>query len=104
MCASVSDGSFKEQPGTAAWSIEAESSVHRCTGEKISPAAESLVNRYTGVNIVPGAPTANLKVWLQKQRTQPGIITVLCAKLLAWQKGSTEDIPVGTFHDLLAFI
>jgi hypothetical protein len=47
---------------------------------------------------------ANLKVWLQEQRTQPGIITVLCAKLLAWQQGSTEDIPVETFHDLPAVV
>jgi hypothetical protein len=27
---------------------------------------------------------ANLEVWMQKQRTQPGTIQVICAKLLAW--------------------
>jgi hypothetical protein len=31
-CVSVSDGSFKDQYGTSAWAIEAESSVERCTG------------------------------------------------------------------------
>jgi hypothetical protein len=30
-CVSVSDGSFKDQYGTSAWAIEAESSVDRCT-------------------------------------------------------------------------
>jgi hypothetical protein len=34
---------------------------------------------------------------MQKQRTEPGIIRVICAKLLAWQSGSTEEIQVGTF-------
>jgi hypothetical protein len=47
---------------------------------------------------------ANLEVWMQKQRTQPGIIQVLCAKLLALQRGSTEEIPVGTFHSLPAVV
>jgi hypothetical protein len=32
-CVSVSDGSFKDQYGTSAWAIEAESSVDRCTGK-----------------------------------------------------------------------
>jgi hypothetical protein len=41
---------------------------------------------------------------MQKQRTQPGIIQVICAKLLAWQRGSTEEIPVGTFHALPAVV
>jgi hypothetical protein len=40
---------------------------------------------------------ANLETWMQKQRTEPGIIRVICAKLLAWQSGSTEEIQVGTF-------
>jgi hypothetical protein len=35
---------------------------------------------------------ANLETWMQKQRTEPGIIRVICAKLLAWQSGSTEEI------------
>jgi hypothetical protein len=43
---------------------------------------------------------ANLKVWMQTQRTDPGIIKVLCAKLLAWQCGSTEPIPVATVDGL----
>jgi hypothetical protein len=43
---------------------------------------------------------ANLEVWLEKQRTQPGIIQDIWAKLLAWQRGSTEEIPVGMFHSL----
>jgi hypothetical protein len=43
---------------------------------------------------------ANLKVWLQTQCTDPGIIKVLCAKLLAWQCGSTEPIPVATVDGL----
>ena len=43
---------------------------------------------------------ANLEVWLKQQRTEPGIIKVLCAKLLAWQSGSTEDILVGAFLGL----
>jgi hypothetical protein len=47
---------------------------------------------------------ANLEVWLQKQRSQPGIIQVICAKLLAWQRGSTEEKPVGTFHSLPAVV
>jgi hypothetical protein len=47
---------------------------------------------------------ANLEVWMQKQRTQPGIIQVICAKLLAWQRGFTEEIPVGTFHSLQAVV
>jgi hypothetical protein len=34
-CVSVSDGSFKDQYGTSAWAIEAESSVDRCTGKDI---------------------------------------------------------------------
>jgi hypothetical protein len=53
----VSDGSFKDQYGTAARAIEAESSVDRCTGADIPPAAASKENRCNGVNIVPGAPT-----------------------------------------------
>ena len=41
---------------------------------------------------------ANLEVWLQQQKTEPGITTVLCAKLLSWQRGgSIGDIPVGQF-------
>jgi hypothetical protein len=36
---------------------EAESSVDRCTGVDIPPAAASKENRCKGVNIVPGAPT-----------------------------------------------
>jgi hypothetical protein len=47
---------------------------------------------------------ANLEVWMQKQRTQPGIIQVICAKLLAWERGSIEKIPVGTFHSLPAVV
>jgi hypothetical protein len=35
-CVSVSGGSFKNQYGTSAWAIEAESSVDRCTGANIS--------------------------------------------------------------------
>jgi hypothetical protein len=30
---------------------------------------------------------------MQKQRTHPEIIHVICAKLLAWQSGSREEIP-----------
>jgi hypothetical protein len=47
---------------------------------------------------------AKLEIWMTKQRTQPGIIQVICAKLLAWQKGSSEEIPVGTFHALPAVV
>jgi hypothetical protein len=47
---------------------------------------------------------ANLEIWMKKQRTQPGIIEVICTKLLAWQRGSTEEIPVGTFHALPAVV
>jgi hypothetical protein len=44
----------------------------------------------------------NLEVWLQQEKTEPGIITkVLCAKLLSWQRGgSIGDIPVGPFLGL----
>jgi hypothetical protein len=45
---------------------------------------------------------ANLEIWMQQQCTQPAIIHVICAKLLAWQSGSTEEIPVGTFYALPA--
>jgi hypothetical protein len=45
-CTSVSDGSFKDQYGTAAWVIEAESSVNRCTGVNISPGAPSDQSAY----------------------------------------------------------
>jgi hypothetical protein len=41
----------------------------------------------------------NLEIWMQKQRTHPEIIHVICAKLLAWQSGSREEIPAGTFHE-----
>jgi hypothetical protein len=247
----VSDGSYKDQYGTSVWAIEAESSVVRCTGVAIPPAAASKENRCKGVNIVPGARTdqsaycsevaglfgnatmvrelcafqepweiwlkdkkicmnlhstlhnatcgqaslaywekrgkfghgthsdidwkatgkamakvtisrrhwvakhssgfcgtskmmllwkkratdtcprclqegedathvwqcqdpraldvwtqyiAKLEIWMQKQRTQKGIIQVICAKLLAWQRGSTEEIPVGTVHALPAVV
>jgi hypothetical protein len=53
----VSDGSFKDQYGTSAWAIEAESSVDQCTGVDIPPVDESKENRCKGANIVPGAPT-----------------------------------------------
>jgi hypothetical protein len=56
-CVSVSDGSLKDQYGTSAWAIEAESSVDRCTGADIPPEAASKNNRCKGVNIVPGAPS-----------------------------------------------
>ena len=56
-CVSVSDGSFKDQYGTSAWAIEAESSVDRCTGENIPPDPTSQEHRCKGVNIVPGAQT-----------------------------------------------
>jgi hypothetical protein len=26
----------------------------------------------------------NLEIWLKKQRTEPGITRIICAKLLAW--------------------
>jgi hypothetical protein len=42
----------------------------------------------------------NLRVWLQNQKTDPGIINVLCAKLLAWQSGSTETISVANVDGL----
>jgi hypothetical protein len=45
-----------------------------------------------------------LKLWLLEQQTEPGIIRVLCAKLLAWQSGSTEQIPIGTFEGLPAVV
>jgi hypothetical protein len=51
----VSDGSFKDQYGTSTLAIEAESSVDRCTGADIPPAAASKNNRYKGENMVPGA-------------------------------------------------
>jgi hypothetical protein len=56
-CVSVSDGSFKDQYGTSAWAIEAESSVDPCKGADIPPEAASKNNRCKGVNIVPGAPS-----------------------------------------------
>jgi hypothetical protein len=56
-CVSVSDVSFKDQYDTSAWAIEAESSVDRCKGADIPPAAASKNNRCKGVNIVPGAPS-----------------------------------------------
>jgi hypothetical protein len=34
---------------------------------------------------------ANLEIWMQTQRTQPDIIKVICAKLLAWQRGYRGD-------------
>jgi hypothetical protein len=45
-----------------------------------------------------------LKVWMKKERTQSGIIEVVRFKLLAWQRGSTEDIPVETFDALQAVV
>jgi hypothetical protein len=39
---------------------------------------------------------ANLETWMQKQRTEPGIIRVIC-QALGLQSGSTEEIQVGTF-------
>jgi hypothetical protein len=45
-CISVSDGSFKDQHGTAAWVIEAESSTHRCTGVNNTPGAPSDQSAY----------------------------------------------------------
>jgi hypothetical protein len=56
-CVSVSNGSFKNQYGTSAWAIEAESSVDRRTGVDIPPAAVSKENRGKEVNILPGSPT-----------------------------------------------
>jgi hypothetical protein len=55
----VSDGSFKDQYGTSAWAIEAESTVDRCTGVDIPPAAEAEGKSVQGSNIVPvsRAPT-----------------------------------------------
>jgi hypothetical protein len=47
-CVSVSDGSFKDQYGTSAWAIEAESSVDRCTGKDIPPSVASKENRCKG--------------------------------------------------------
>lgn len=46
----------------------------------------------------------NLEEWMKQQQTQPGIIQVVCGKLMAWQRGSTENIPVGTFHALPAVV
>jgi hypothetical protein len=45
-CISLSDGSFKDQHGTAAWVIEAESSVNRCTGVNITQAEPSDQSAY----------------------------------------------------------
>jgi hypothetical protein len=56
-CVSVSDGSFKDQYGTSAWAIEADSNIDRCTGADIPPEAASKNNRCKGVNIVPDAPS-----------------------------------------------
>jgi hypothetical protein len=56
-CVSVSDGSFKDQYGTSAWAVDAESSVDRCTGADIPPEAASENNRCKGLNIVPGVPS-----------------------------------------------
>jgi hypothetical protein len=39
----------------------------------------------------------NLEVWLKKQRTEPGITRIICAKLLAWQSGSDAEITAGVF-------
>jgi hypothetical protein len=42
----------------------------------------------------------NLELWLKKQRTEPGITRIICAKLLAWQSGSAAEITVGVFLGL----
>ena len=47
---------------------------------------------------------AKLDIWMKKQQMPSGIFQVICAKLLAWQKCSSEEIPVGTFHALPAVV
>jgi hypothetical protein len=47
---------------------------------------------------------ANLKVWLQNQRTDPGIIEAICANLLAWQGESAAPVPVATVDGLRAVV
>jgi hypothetical protein len=90
-CASVSDGSLEDQCGTAIWAIEAESSVHRCTGEGIPPAAASKDNRCKGVNIVPGATT-------YKSLYRSEVAGVLGIATMIRETCAFHDITAGTVY------
>jgi len=102
----VSDGSFKDYAGAAAWTIEGDTAANRVVGTSLTPGNAADQSAYRSELFGLWGILASLKQMVENNNIAQGHITIACDGLSALKKAQSNypTDPGEAHHDLISAI